>query len=336
MTRRISLGIPAAAAFAVAAGVTTLSLHAQQRVPPAPQYTQVADGDLKIVYLAGTKSGGAKTPGEPTFANMYAIVGGGSDRHTVSLELDDGTLLLDTKPARLGARLLEKVKLATANPVTIIVNSNPGGAASNAIFTDVVDIYAHENTKARLAKMDAFKGPNARFLPNKTFKDKLTVPLQSMGASTGTNRLDMYYFGRAHSDGDLIAVLPAFALAYFGELLPGRMTPTIDVENGGSTLAFADTLDRAIEGLKDAGVENIVPAHAPAPYKAILRWMSLRDLRDYAEFMRAFVNATKAAHAAGKSVDDAVAGLMLPEKFKAYGMQTARANVESIYSELKR
>ena len=47
---------------------------------------------------------------------------------------------------------------------------------------------AHENTKANMEKMDAFKGDNAKFLPKKTYKDKLTL-------GTGKDRIDLYYFG---------------------------------------------------------------------------------------------------------------------------------------------
>ncbi len=38
---------------------------------------------------------------------------------------------------------------------------------------------------------------------------------------------------------------------------------------------------------------------------------------------------------AGKTVDEAIAGLTLPEKFKDYGMQGAKDNVAKIYAELK-
>ena len=38
---------------------------------------------------------------------------------------------------------------------------------------------------------------------------------------------------------------------------------------------------------------------------------------------------------AGKTVDEAIAGLTMPEKFKDYGMQGAKDNVTKIYGELK-
>jgi hypothetical protein len=62
--------------------------------------------------------------------------------------------------------------------------------------------------------------------------------------------------------------------------------------------------------------------------------MKPTDLQEYAEFMRAFVAAAEAAMKAGKSVDDAVAGLKLPAKFKDYDMAQAKADVQRVYDEL--
>jgi hypothetical protein len=264
-------------------------------------------------------------------SSMYVV--GGGNRHTLSLELDDGAIVVDTKAEKWSTRQLEKIRLATENDVTILVNTNPGGALTNAAFTEARDIIAHENTKARLAQMDAFKGANAKFLPNRTFTDKLTLPLKTVGPN-GTNRVDLFYFGKAHSDGDIVAVFPSFAVAYFGELFPEKGLPTIDVANGGSMLAFPDTLARALDGLKDAGIDCIVPARAPLPFKVASNWFTIKLLQEYIEFTRAFVDAGKTAFAAGKSVDEAVAGLQMPEAFKDYSLRNASANMQVLYGEL--
>ena len=56
---------------------------------------------------------------------------------------------------------------------------------------------------------------------------------------------------------------------------------------------------------------------------------------EFGEFNAAFLAAVRQAFDAGKTVDEAVAGLTLPEKFKDYGMQNAKDNVAKIYAELK-
>ena len=72
------------------------------------------------------------------------------------------------------------------------------------VFPATVDIVAHENTKANMAKMDAFKGDKAQFLPKRTYKDKMTL-------GSGKDRIDLYYFGAGHTNGDTVGRLPGAA-----------------------------------------------------------------------------------------------------------------------------
>jgi hypothetical protein len=62
-----------------------------------------------------------------------------------------------------------------------------------------------------------------------------------------------------------------------------------------------------------------------------MRWT---DVQEYADFNRDFLAAVQEARRAGKTADEAAETLRLPEKYKAYDMQRAKANVEAIYGEL--
>ena len=78
-----------------------------------------------------------------------------------------------------------------------------------------------------MERMDAFKGAAARFLPDTTFQDTLTI-------GEGRDRIDLYYFGPAHTNGDIVVVFPGKRVAYLGDLFPGKTVPVIDAANGGS------------------------------------------------------------------------------------------------------
>ncbi|MBM3779345.1 MAG: hypothetical protein FJW23_14100 [Acidimicrobiia bacterium] len=290
--------------------------------------------DLKMMYIAGLKKGAAPLRTDYMNSNMYVL--GGGNRHTLNLELDDGVIVVDTKAEPWRDAQFEKIQLATDLPITILVNTNPGGALTNTAFTDATTIIAHENTRARLAKQDGFAGDNARFLPNRMVTDRLSIPLRTIGVD-GTNRVDLYHFGRAHSDGDIIPVFPSLAVAYFGELLPEQGLPIVDVTNGGSLLEFPDTLARAAEALKDAGIDCIVPARAPLPFKTASRWFSDRMLAEYVLFLRAVVEHGRSSAAAGRSLDEAVAALpgALGEPFAAYNLDRAKESMEILYRELR-
>ena len=64
------------------------------------------------------------------------------------------------------------------------------------------------------------------------------------------------------------------------------------------------------------------------------RALPWRDLEEYADFNRDFLEAVRQAMAAGKTAEDAANTLQLPERYKAYDMANAAANVLAIYREL--
>jgi glyoxylase-like metal-dependent hydrolase (beta-lactamase superfamily II) len=269
---------------------------------------------------------------------LYVLMGGGGN--SLALMRDDGVVLIDTKSAGWGRPILDAITSVTDKPVTTIINThfhadNVGG---NVDFPTVTQIIAHERTKAHMQQMDAFKGPNARFLPNKTVTDKMSL-------LDGIDRIDLYYFGAGHTDGDLIVVFPEKHVAHFGDLFPSKAAPFIDTAHGGSGVAFPQTLAKAVAEIK--GVNRVIPGHAQgsvttgtrAAGSAILanaRTMTWNDVQEYADFNRDFVAAVQEAFGAGKTADQAAASLKLPEKYRDYDMQQANVNVKAIYAELQR
>jgi glyoxylase-like metal-dependent hydrolase (beta-lactamase superfamily II) len=115
---------------------------------------------------------------------------------------DDGVTLVDDKLAGWGQAVLDKVKSVTNKPITTIVNTHTHGdhTGNNGFFGANVEIVAQDDTKTAMQKMDAFKGEGAKFLPGKTYKDKLSL-------GTGKDRIDLYYFGRGHTGGDTFVVV---------------------------------------------------------------------------------------------------------------------------------
>src|SRR4029077_19498850 len=174
----------------------------------------------------------------------------------------------------------------------------------NSFFNPTVDIVAHENTKANMAKMDAFKGDNAKFLPKRTFTDKLTV-------GAGKNEIDLHYFGRGHTNGDTWVVFPALRVMHTGDMFAWKDAPTLDRNNGGSGIEYAAAVGKALATIKN--VDTLIVGHSP------LR--TIPELREYQQFMTDFVAAARQAKAAGKSVDEAAASINLNDKYKGYDNQ---------------
>ena len=263
-------------------------------------------------------------------AVLYLLTGAGN---SIVLIRDEGVVLIDSKTSAMAPAIVDAVALVTDRPITTIINTHAhlDHTGGNVALPRVTDIIAHEHTRAAMQKMDAFSGRNAKFLPNKTVGDKMSL-------FEGRDRIDLYYFGPGHTNGDLVVVLPGHEIAYLGDLFPLKTAaPVIDVANGGSGVALPDTLDRALREIK--GVTRIVTGHEPlpppgAPRSSLGDVQTWEDLQQYAAFNRAILEAARTAIAQGKSAAEAAATLSLPGKYAGYDMRQAKANVEIIYKEL--
>ncbi len=115
---------------------------------------------------------------------------------------------------------------------------------------------------------------------------------------------------------------------HVGDTFPTRDLPIMDLNNGGSGVAFAGTLAKAAEV---AGVDTIINGHNPTT-------MTPADVKTYSEFIREFVTTVQDAKKAGRTVDDVVAAWKTPAKYAGYAAPQAarvKANAQVIFTETK-
>src|SRR6185436_18750065 len=101
------------------------------------------------------------------------------------------------------------------------------------------EVVSQENAAALMQEMrpvsggpvqpNPFKEHGGRGLPTRTFKDRMTL-------GTGDERIDLYYFGRAHTSGDAWVVFPSIRTLHSGDAFAGKNVPLIDTGNGGSAV----------------------------------------------------------------------------------------------------
>ena len=127
-----------------------------------------------------------------------------------------------------------------------------------------------------------FDGPNAPGLPERTFSDTLTL-------GHGADRVELHYFGRAHTSGDAWVVFPALGVMHAGDAFPGKSLPIMDSSNGGSGLDYPDTVRKAAQGV--SGVDRVITGHSTV--------LSHADLSEYADFVGAFVSDARSAKSEG-------------------------------------
>ena len=265
--------------------------------------------------------------------NLYIITGssaGGdafSGGNTAVFITDAGVTLVDTKLPGYGPMLLERIKTVTNKPVTRIINthSHSDHTGGNAFFGPTVESIVHENAKKSLAADPSYAGERAKFLPTRTYKDKLTV-------GSGKDQIDIYHFGRGHTDGDSFIVFPALRIMHVGDMFAWKAIPYIDASAGGSVVEHPKSLARAVATVKN--VDTIINGHIP-----VSTW---NDLKEYAEFTKDFVAFAESAMKAGKSVDQAAAEYKVAPKYKGYvvtiaeGFVTPKGNLQMAYDEMKK
>ena len=300
----------------------------------------IAAGGLSLVLSGQTPPPGpsaaalAATRIEKVKDNLYVITGSGaadqaafSGGNTAVFITDQGVTLVDTKLPGYGPMLLERIKTVTNKPVTRIINTHAHGdhTGGNAFFGPTVESIVQENAKKNLAGQPEYAGANAKFLPTRTYKDKLTV-------GAGKDQIDVYYFGRGHTDGDSFIVFPALRTMHVGDIFAWKALPYVDASAGGSVVEQPKTLAKAVATVKN--VDTIINGHIP-----VSTW---NDLKDYASFTNDFVAYAEASMKAGKSVEQAAAEYKVAPKYKGYvvtiaeGFVTPKGNLQMAYDELKK
>ena len=138
-------------------------------------------------------------------ANASTVQGMGGGGNTAIFVMADGVALVDTKINGYGQDIIAHVAELTDKPITTVINTHThfDHSGGNTELPDTVEFVVHENTRAQMARetcepvtnCGAFKGANAKYLPRTTYSDRMSL-------FAGPDQIDLYHFGRGHTDGD--------------------------------------------------------------------------------------------------------------------------------------
>ena len=306
MRRCTSLGILMLAGFLLTAA-TYEARQAQERVDLEVQ--EVADN----LYM---------------LANAASVEGMGGGGNTAIFVMADGVALVDTKINGYGQDIIGHVAGITDKPITTVINTHThfDHSGGNVELPATVEFVVHENTRAQMARptcepvtnCDAFKGDNAKYLPRTTYSERLSL-------YSGPDQIDLYHFGRGHTDGDTFVVFKTARTMHTGDMFQRMALPFIDVANGnGSATEFGRTLRKAVAGVAD--VDTVMPGHNPTP----VAWA---DFVDFSGFFNDVVSKAQNGKAAGRSVDEVVAAYQVPAEYGDFAAPEGalRTTVQHVY-----
>src|SRR6185436_4508009 len=244
----------------------------------------------------GGGRGAPQVPGpiEKVADNLYMVPGAGGNSGVFITA--NGVVLVDTKNPNNGQLILDQIKTITDKPITHIINTHTHGDhnGSNIFFPASVEIVTQENTAANMQKMPAFQeAANKHGLADRTYKDKMTL-------LSGKDAIDLYYFGPAHTNGDTFVVFRNDRVVHAGDAFANKGQPLIDRNNGGSGIAYPETIAKAAKSIKN--VDIVINGHSPVT-------MKFQDLVDFGEFNRLFLEHARASLKAGKTPEQAMMDL---------------------------
>lgn len=190
--------------------------------------------------------------------DMYVIHNDVVPGNTTVLVTTEGVILVDDKFPSDVDNVLAEVKKITNQPVKYVVNTHhhfdhSGGNAK----LQMMGVQAVSSEHARQYMMDG-KQPG---LSNVTFDSHMHLHV-------GGKDVELYYFGKSHTGGDIVAYFPAERVIAMGDMFTfGDATPElIDYAGGGSAKEWTATVDHALK----LDFDTVVPGHGLVTNKAEL------------------------------------------------------------------
>ena len=250
-----------------------IAMAAGQQVP---RFTPEQEARLQI---RGVKDG------------LYVIPGfdGGQSGGNVAVRgTDDGVIIGDNKFPYSFDFINEQVRKVTDQPIKYVLNTHhhDDHSGSNADFLPTAEVIAHKNARANIVRNNQ-PGP-----PRVIFADETAV-------FVGGAEVQMFHFGRGHTNGDAVAYFPDLRtvhtgdLIVFGQRLDGStLSPFWDFGNGGSVLEWPATLT----GLLALDFDTVIPGHGPL--------LTKDDVRIFRGKMEIVIDRVRTEIAAGATRDD--------------------------------
>ena len=250
--------------------------------------------------------------------NIYMITGGIANAGFIIG--DKEVLVIDAEmTADAAGQILDAIKNETSKPVTKLVLTHSDGDHINGIggFPKGLEVYASDVAKKEIA--DEFKAQNLPnlldYLPTKTFSDKMEITL-------GSERIQLLYFGPAHTSGDTVVFIPGEKVAFIGDLAFIGRDPLIHRHKGGTALGLIKTLQAILQ----LDADKFVPGHNDVLSRGDIENL-LKDVQEKVAKVRSLVQE-------GKSLSETKEAFGIKESPAKAGGWSFPSLVEVIYLEL--
>jgi len=211
--------------------------------------------------VAYTQQGGppaSKLTTQKLADDLYVIHNDFVPGNTTALITNEGVVLVDDKFPADHDNIMAELKKVTSQPVKYVVNTHHHfDHAGGNVAMQMAGAQIVSSEQARRYMVD-LKQPG---LTNVAFRDHMHIYL-------GGKNVELFYFGKSHTGGDIVAYFPEDRAIAMGDMFTfGDATPQlIDYAGGGSAKEWTATVNRALA----LNFDTVVPGHGVVTNKAEL------------------------------------------------------------------
>jgi len=267
--------------------------------------------------------------------DVWAGLGGSGGNSTIYIG-KAGVIVVDAKQTEAGAKdLLAEIAKITPKPVTTVFLTHSDGDHVNGLvaYPQGIKIVAHTNDKAELEKALAAGGrgaPPADRMPTQVIvknKEKMTID--------GV-KLELYHWGPAHTNGDLIVYNPDAKVVSTGYIVVTNRAddnPNLHIDKNGSAEGWIAN----VKGMIGLNADTYVTGHGDIVTKADLQ-RKLAAVEARRDKVAAMVKQGKSLEEIKAALPDAPApgarAAAPPAAPAAGGRGPAPGFVDVVYAEL--
>ncbi len=216
----------------------------------------------------------------------------------------NGIVVVDAEFPEQSQHLITELKKQSEQPFELLINTHHHGdhTAGNISFKGIVkNVAAHTNSLANQQKVAvAQKTEDKQLYPNVTYDGSWTQTI-------GDEKLQAYYFGPAHTNGDSIIHFQHANIAHMGDLVFNRRWAFIDRSAGASVKNWITVLDKTISTFDNDTL--FIFGHAFDPEKVTGNKEDLKAMQNYLAKLLDFVGSEIKA---GKTKEDILKEKSIP------------------------
>ncbi len=261
--------------------------------------------------------------------DVYVFTGEEGEANAGVVVGDEGVVVIDSSPTpETARRLAAEIKRLTPKPILYVVFTHFHGDHTFSVheLAPTKGIIAHVYTRDYLAEhgADHLKDYRTRLGEARTQGAKVTLPTiifpDMYSLPLGKQHILLFYQGRGHTRGDIVAYLPTAHVLFTGDLAYAGRLPWM---GDGYVKEWQQTLDR----LAVLDVTTIVPGHG--------KYGGMPVLTTFREYLTDLYSAVFVSWMIKRPIEAAKKDVQLPKyetwlKYKEW----LPLNVERVYQEL--